>query len=285
MNGEVNPSGWADLHVHTTQSDGLLLPDQVVAQAQVAGLRAIALTDHDEVGAIDAALIAGNKLGVEVLTGVELSVSHKHFDVHILGYLFDRHEPRLIACIKEFQNERRLRVDRILAKLAELGRPLSKARVMAKAGEGSVGRPHIADAMVEAGLAENYYDAFNCFLGDGRPAHVPKKKLSAIDAIKLVHGAGGLAALAHPGQDISDEIVLEMIHAGIDAIETVHPKHGAARRRHYTAMALAHGLLTTGGSDFHGGRKIDEKIGDFRVEYEAVEKMKNYLAKLRSSWV
>lgn len=285
MNAEANNIGWADLHTHTTQSDGLLSPEQVVAEAKNASLRAIAITDHDEVGAIDAALRAGSSLDVEVLSGIELSVSHKQFDVHILGYLFDHRHPRLISLIRDFQNERHVRLDKILAKLSALGRPISKASVIVKAGAGSIGRPHIADAMVDAGMADNYYDAFNRFLADGRPAYVPKKKLSAVDAIRLVHEAGGLAALAHPGQDIPDAIALEIIDAGIDAIETVHPKHGDARRLHYTAMAQAHGLLTTGGSDFHGGRKVYEKIGEPRASYEVVEKMKDYLIKARSAWL
>lgn len=277
--------GWADLHTHTNQSDGLLPPARVVELAKVAGLRAIAITDHDEVSAIHAALTVGAKLEIEIITGIELSVSHKQFDVHMLGYLFDHHHPRLTAFLQNFQQQRRLRLDRILAKLAALGRPLSKASVMRKAGEGSIGRPHIADAMVDEGLVDNYFDAFNRFLADGKPAYVPKMKLSAIEAIKLLHDAGGLAGLAHPGQDIPDEIVMDMIRAGIDAIETIHPKHGDARQQHYTAMAQAHGLLTTGGSDFHGGRKDDEKIGDYCVKYEVVGKMKDYVTRTRTSWV
>jgi len=275
---------WADLHTHTTYSDGLLSPSEVVSQAKAANLRAIAITDHDEISGIDAALNAAKAFDVEIVSGVELSVTHKGIDVHVLGYFVDHHNPKLIAFVKDFQQERRLRLDRILAKLEAMGKPLSKESVLIKAGAGSVGRPHIADAMVEAGFVENYYDAFNQYLADGRPAYVPKKKLAAAEAIKLLHGAGGLAAIAHPGLDVPDEIVLEMVHAGIDAIETVHPKHGDARRLHYTAMAQAHGLLTTGGSDFHGGRKAFEKIGDHRVSYEIVERMKDYLMKAKNAW-
>jgi hypothetical protein len=284
MKADINHTGWADLHTHTTHSDGLLSPAQVVAEAKSAGLRAIAITDHDEVGAIEPALRAAKLLGVEILSGVELSVSHKNFDVHILGYLFDHRHPRLTSLIRDFQNERHVRLDKILAKLSALGRPVSRTSVIGKAGAGSVGRPHIADAMVDAGMADDYYDAFNRFLADGRPAYVPKKKLSAIDAIRLIHEAGGLAALAHPGQDIPDGIVLEIIDAGIDAIETVHPRHGDARRKHYEALAQSYSLLTTGGSDFHGGRKVYEKIGEQRISYEIVEKMKDYLIKTRSAW-
>lgn len=276
---------WADLHIHTNRSDGLLPPARVVELAKAAGLRAIAITDHDDVSAIDAAFAAGAKLGIEIITGIELSVSHKQFDVHVLGYVFDYRQPRLGAFLHNFQQARWLRLDRILAKLAALGRPLSKASVLAKAGQGSIGRPHIADAMVEEGLVDNYLDAFNRFLADGKPAYVPKMKLSATEAIQLVHEAGGLAAIAHPGQDIPDEILMDMISAGIDAIETVHPRHGAARQKYYAALAETHGLLTTGGSDFHGGRKDDENIGDWRVKYEVVEKMKAHATGLRTTWV
>lgn len=284
MNSSATKQGGADLHVHTTQSDGLLSPREVVEQARLAGLRAIAITDHDDVGGIEAAMNAGRELDLEVLSGVELSVAHKQFDVHLLGYLLDHRHPRLVARVQEFQNERRLRLDRILDKLAALGLRLSKENVLQRAGAGSIGRPHIADAMVEAGLTANYFEAFNLYLGDGKPAYVSKKRLSAIDAITLLHEAGGLAALAHPGQDIPDDIVLEMIEAGIDAIETVHPRHGDARRQHYTTMAHTHGLLTTGGSDFHGGRKNDERVGDWRVPYEVVEKMKNHVTTRRALW-
>jgi len=276
---------WADLHTHTTYSDGLLSPPEVVAQAKAANLRAIAVTDHDEIRGIDAALNAAKDFDIEIVSGVELSVTHKGIDVHILGYFVDHHNSKLVAFVKDFQQERRLRLDRILAKLAAMGKPLSKESVLIKAGTGSVGRPHIADAMVEAGFVENYYDAFSLYLADGRPAYVPKKKLAAAEAIKLLHDVGGLAAIAHPGLDVPDEIILEMVHAGIDAIETVHPRHGDARRQHYTSIAEANGLLTTGGSDFHGGRKINERVGDFRVTYEVVEKMKNYLSKARTAWV
>jgi len=277
--------GWADLHTHTTYSDGLLSPPEVVSQAKAANLRAIAITDHDEISGIDAALNAAKAFDVEIVSGVELSVTHKGIDVHVLGYFVDHHNPKLIAFVKDFQQERRLRLDRILAKLEVMGKPLSRESVLIKAGAGSVGRPHIADAMVDAGFVESYYDAFNQYLADGRPAYVPKKKLAAADAIKLLHDTGGLAAIAHPGLDVPDEIILEMVHAGIDAIETVHPRHGDARRQHYSSLAEAHGLLTTGGSDFHGGRKINERLGDFRVTYEVVEKMKNYLSKVRTTWV
>jgi hypothetical protein len=285
MKYEMAEMEWADLHTHTTYSDGLLSPPEVVSQAKAANLRAIAITDHDEISGIDAALNAAKTLNIEIVSGVELSVTHKGIDVHVLGYFVDHHNPKLIAFVKDFQQERRLRLDRILAKLDALGKPLSKESVLIKAGTGSVGRPHIADAMVDAGFVESYYDAFNQYLAEGRPAYVPKKKLAAAEAIKLLHDAGGLASIAHPGLDVPDEVVFEMIRAGIDAIETVHPRHGDARRQHYTSIAEANGLLTTGGSDFHGGRKINERVGDFRVPYNVVEKMKNYLSKARTTWV
>lgn len=279
------PAGWADLHTHSDRSDGLLPPARLVELAKAAGLRAVAITDHDEVSSIDEALIAGAQLGIEIIPGVELSVTHKQFDVHLLGYCFDHHHPRLTAFLQDFQRERYLRLDRILAKLAALGLPLSKASVLRKAGDGVIGRPHIADAMVEEGLVDSYLDAFNRFLANDRPAFVPKMKLAANDAVKLLHETGGIATIAHPGQDIPDEIVMDMIGAGVDAIETIHPRHSASRTQYYSAIAEAHGLLTTGGSDFHGGRKDDENIGDYRVKYEVVEKMRDGAAKVRTLWV
>jgi hypothetical protein len=148
---------------------------------------------------------------------------------------------------------------------------------MRKAGPGSIGRPHIADAMVEEGFVFSYQDAFNRFLAEGKPAFVPKVRISAVEAIAIIREAGGLSCLAHPGQNLTEDIILDIIRAGVEAIEVVHPKHTPQQRQRFDEYAKKFGLLETGGSDFHGGRKGFEKLGDFVISYEHVEKMKHYL--------
>lgn len=270
----MTANGKADLHIHTNHSDGLLPPEKVVQLAARAGLRTIAITDHDEIGALEAAISAGQQLNVEVIAGVELSVTHSGFDIHILGYLLDFHHPPLLEFLKFFQGERVRRVHRIIEKLAEQGFILPLEMVLRKAGAGSIGRPHIADALVEAGHVSSYYEAFNRFIADGKPAFVPKVRISAVEAVTIIHEAKGIACLAHPGQNLTENVILEVIKAGVDGIEIIHPKHSPAQRELYRRLAKTYNLLETGGSDFHGGRKEDERLGDFVIEYEKVEKLK-----------
>jgi hypothetical protein len=275
----MTANGKADLHTHTNQSDGLLPPEQVIQLAAQAGLQAVAITDHDEIGALAAAVAVGKQLGVEVIPGVELSVSHNGYDIHILGYCIDFHHPPFLEFLNYFQNERVRRVHRILEKLTALGFPVPLEKVLRKAGAGSIGRPHVADAMVEEGHVPSYYEAFNRFIADGKPAFVPKVRISAAQAVAMIHQAGGLACLAHPGQNLTEPIVLEVIKAGVDGIEVVHPKHSFSQRELYRQLAKTYHLLETGGSDFHGGRKDDEKLGEYVIEYEKVEKMKAWKIK------
>ncbi|MDZ7288873.1 MAG: PHP domain-containing protein [candidate division KSB1 bacterium] len=270
----MTANGMVDLHTHTNHSDGLLPPEKLVQLAAEAGLRAIAITDHDEVGGLEVAVAAGQQHGVEVIAGVELSVTHRGYDIHILGYLIDFCQPDLLEFLNYFRAERLRRVQRILEKLEELGYPVPFDTVMRNAGAGSIGRPHIADAMVESGHVLSYQEAFNRFIADGKPAFVPKVRISAAQAIAIIHQANGLACLAHPGQNLTEEIVLEVIKAGVDAIEVVHPKHGYYQRELFRQYAKDFGLLETGGSDFHGGRKGEEKLGDYVIDYEKVERMK-----------
>jgi predicted metal-dependent phosphoesterase TrpH len=274
----MTATNMVDLHTHTNRSDGLLPPEQVVRLAAQAGLRAVAVTDHDEIGALEVAVALGKQLGIEVIPGVELSVSHNGYDIHILGYLIDFRKARLLEFLNFFQSERVRRVHRILEKLNALGCPVPLEAVLRKAGAGSIGRPHIADALVETGHVPSYQEAFNRFIADGKPAFVPKVRISAAEAVAIIHEAQGLACLAHPGQNLTEPIILDVIKAGVDGIEVVHPKHTATQRELYRRLAKIYNLLETGGSDFHGGRKsVVEKFGDFVVEYEKVEKMKDRL--------
>jgi len=275
-------TGMVDLHTHTNQSDGLLPPEQVVQLAAQTGLRALSITDHDEIGALEVAMTIGSQLGVEVIPGTELSVSHNGFDIHILGYLIDFHHPHLLEFLHYFQGERVRRVHRILEKLNALGYPVPLETVLRKSGAGSMGRPHIADALVEVGHVPTYYEAFNRLIADGRPAFVPKVRVSAAEAVAIIHEANGLACLAHPGQNLTEPIILDVIKAGVDGIEVIHPKHTFSQRALYRQFARMYNLLETGGSDFHGGRKDGEKLGEYVIEYEKVERLKARQQQLKS---
>jgi predicted metal-dependent phosphoesterase TrpH len=267
-------AGRVDLHTHTVQSDGQHSPESLVALAKNKKLTAIGITDHDEVGALDRAQVKGAELEVAIIPGVELSTIHGGFDVHILGYFIDHHHARLLAVLQHLRVERVARAHRILEKLEHLGMPLSFDAVLRHAGEGCMGRPHIAEAMVEEGFVRYYQEAFDIFLAEGKPAFEPKTKILPSEAVAIIHEAGGIASLAHPGQNLTGEVVLDVVQAGVDAIETIHPKHTATQRRRFEKIATEFGLLRTGGSDFHGGHKGEEKLGQYTVSTEQVDMLR-----------
>ncbi len=267
----INGDGRVDLHTHTAQSDGQHSPESLVALAKSKKLAAIGITDHDEVGAITPAQAKGIELEIAIIPGVELSTIHGGFDVHILGYFIDHYNSRLLEVLVFLRAERVRRTQRILQKLALLGMPVSFEAVLEHAGEGCMGRPHVAEAMMQAGFVRSYQDAFDFFLAEGKPAFEPKTKILPAEAVEIIHAAGGIASLAHPGQNLTLEVVVEVAQAGVDAIETIHPKHTPTQRRRFEKIAAEFGLLRTGGSDFHGGRKGEEKLGQFTVSKEQVE--------------
>lgn len=255
-----------DLHSHTVVSDGTLTPTALVELAARKGLAALAITDHDHLGALDEARAAGERLGVEIVPGVELSVSHEAGDVHLLGYLLDPDEPRLIARLAEFRATRAVRGRLIVEKLQALGVEITHEDVARAAGPqaGSIGRPHVARALVEKRIVASVSEAFEKWLGDDRPAFVPKAKIGAAEAIALVHGAGGVAVLAHPGllpPEWKGKLVRELAALGLDGIEVVHSRHSSEERRRLAALADELGLVATGGSDFHGENKPDVDLG------------------------
>ncbi len=267
----MNPNGRIDLHTHTALSDGQHSPEALVALAKSKKLTAIGITDHDEVGALDRAQAKGAELEVAIIPGVELSAMQGGFDVHILGYFIDHRHAHLLEMLEYLRVERVSRTQRILKKLEHLGVRLPFDVVAQQAGEGCMGRPHIAEAMVQEGLVRSFQDAFDSFLAEGRPAFEPKTKILPSEAVHIIHQTGGIASLAHPGQNLTLEVVLDVVKAGVDAIETIHPKHTPTQRRRFENIASDFGLLRTGGSDFHGGRKGEEKLGQYTVSQEQVD--------------
>jgi predicted metal-dependent phosphoesterase TrpH len=265
---------FADLHLHTQFSDGTFSPEELVAQARRHDLAAIALTDHDTVEGCSRTAAASQAAGIEFVPGTELTAEQDGNELHILGYLIDTQNPRLLAEIAHFQTVRQNRIREMVARLQAIRVPLQAQSVFALANCRSPGRPHVARALVEAGLCANLDEAFERFLKKNRPAWVPKFKMSAARAIELIHQSGGLAVLAHPGLNRSDEVIPAMVEAGLDGIECFHTKHSTATSQHYLQIAARFRLLVTGGSDCHGLSKGKPIIGSVKLPIEHVEKLR-----------
>jgi predicted metal-dependent phosphoesterase TrpH len=270
--------GRADLHLHTSYSDGALSPRELIDHARASGLTIISATDHDHTGAIPELLDLGKLSGVEIISGVELSTTIDTQDIHLLGYFFDPTHRRLQEYLHMFRDERRQRAERIVGRLNNLGIPLQFSSVVAKAGTASIGRPHIAAAMVDAGHIDSYQEAFSRYLGNGRPAYERKYQIHPMDAIRLLSDAGGLSFVAHPGNLLDERTLLELIRCGVDGIEVIHPSHSPERVAYYKGIVEEYFLLTSGGSDFHGGKKNDlETLGRFWIPEDLVTVMKRRL--------
>jgi predicted metal-dependent phosphoesterase TrpH len=244
-----------DLHVHSTASDGVLAPEALVADANQLGLRAIALTDHDSVEGVAAALKAGIRHDVAVVPAVELSATVEDGrDMHILGYRIDHTDKRLLARLEQLRDRRRTRALKMIEALRAGGYGLDPDAVMHLAGEGAVGRAHIARALESSGKVPSAGAAFRDLIGQGKPYYVPKPGVRPEDIIGLIQQSCGIAVLAHPGVSRVDDLLGRLVAAGLQGIEVWHSEHTAADTRRYAEIARRRGLLATGGSDFHGPR-------------------------------
>ena len=265
---------FADLHIHSHFSDGTFTPEEIVARGRQADLAALALTDHDTVEGCARMVAACNAAGIEFIPGTELTAEHAGNELHLLAYFVDITNRKLLSDIAVFQTVRQNRIREMVARLNELNIPLSADEVFALANCRSPGRPHVARAMVQGGHCRTLDEAFDRFLKKNRPAWVPKKKMSALEGIELVHQAGGLAVMAHPGLNRTDGVIPELVDAGLDGIECFHTKHSTAISEHYLEIADKFGLLVTGGSDCHGMSKGKPLIGTVKLPYPHVEKLK-----------
>jgi 3',5'-nucleoside bisphosphate phosphatase len=264
-------AAFVDLHVHSTASDGTRPPDEVVREAKRIGLAAIALTDHDTLDGIALATETGAALGVRVVPGIELSAVETDAETHILGlHLSDTRqiEAQLVA----LRDMRRGRAERIVVRLNELGVRVEMAAVLEQAAGGAIGRPHVARAMIAEGWAVDFRDAFDRYLGGGRPAYVAKERLAASDAIAAIHQAGGLAILAHPAQSGTRDRIEAFVRAGIDGVEIRHPSHNAEDVARLTALVDFFGLVPSGGSDWHGASEGARTLGMMRVPESWLER-------------
>jgi predicted metal-dependent phosphoesterase TrpH len=248
----IKPVETIDLHVHSTASDGSLAPEAVVKRALAAGLGAVALTDHDSLGGIPEALAAGERFGVRVIGGCEFSAAAPWGEMHVLGYFLPSDSAALDAFLERCRADRVRRARAMVEKLQRLGVELSFEQVLYESAGGAVGRPHVARAIVRQGGAIDLGDAFDRFLGRGRPAFV-EKTLPAFRAIaELVHQVGGLVSVAHLKERGTRAFVERLKGEGLDAVETRHPSHDPDLRARLTDIVLKLGLLRTGGSDWHG---------------------------------
>lgn len=272
-----------DLHTHSCHSDGELEPAALVDAARSAGLAILALTDHDTTSGIAEAERRAREIGLTLVPGVELSVNEDagRTQMHLLGYGIDVTEPRLADSLAQLERARVERARRCVALLAGLGIALDWEALLARAGGGTIGRPHVAAALVDGGHCGSAEEAFARYLRRGRPAFVPSPGLSAGRALALVHGAGGVASLAHPflsaGVDAAggiEKFVGRLVVQGLDAIEVHHPRHKRAQRQRLGQIARRHGLLVTGGSDFHGASKPDIALGCVALERDRYERLR-----------
>jgi 3',5'-nucleoside bisphosphate phosphatase len=274
-----------DLHTHSLISDGTDTPGELVRKARAVGLDVVGLTDHDTFDGLDEAVAEAERVGIHVVRGMELSCSRHGDSVHVLAYGADPASPGLAAEMARVRDGRLGRLTGVLAKLAELGVPVTEAEVMAQVGESpSVGRPHIADALIKAGHVRDRQEAFDRFLADGGPAHVHRYTIEVDRGIDLVHEAGGLAVIAHPwGRGREHVLPPSLLEAlvrdhGLDGIEVDHQDHDAETRQLLRTLAANLGLLATGSSDYHGAGKLDHDLGCNTTDPEVFDEMQRRLA-------
>ncbi|MDD3825659.1 MAG: PHP domain-containing protein [Anaerolineae bacterium] len=277
----ITISSRVDLHSHTTASDGGLAPQDLVARAASLGIEVLAITDHDTTTGVPAALAAARRLDIVVVPGVEISALSGREEIHLLGYFVDVENEELQAFLGRTRVARRERAEKMLARLAQLGLAVEWERVVELAGEeGSIGRPHVATTLLEAGLIHSWDEAFERWIGRGCPAYVERYKLTPEDAIDLVRASGGLPVLAHPyiytrkGERKKDldlkHWLPRLVRAGLAGIEVYYPNYPRRVSRSLLEMALYYGLMISGGSDFHGGAMANG-LGSVDVPWAAWE--------------
>ena len=277
-----------DLHTHTVYSDGTFTPAELIALARDRGLDIVAVTDHDTTNGLMEATAAGAEAGVEVVPGVELSTVRDGEGVHLLCYFMDLAHPELMAELQRLRDDRFNRGERMVARLQELGYPITFERVRQIARGGNIIRPHVAQALVEAGVVPTVKDAFSEeLIGSGGRAYVEKHALHPADAIDLVHRAGGACVLAHPGTwrevaPVPVEIIEDLVGRGLDGIEAAHPEHTPEMELAYVEMAERWGVLWSGSSDCHGTRYDPVRLGSRTTPPEQLEGLRVRAAELKA---
>jgi len=267
--------GAVDLHTHTTASDGTYAPRDLVAEAASRGVRVLAVTDHDSTeGLAEAIDEAERRRPLEIVPGIEINCDVEGAEIHVLGYLMDWQAEWFQDFCREQRRERRARVHRMVERLAAIGMPLDADEVFAIVKEGSAGRPHVAQVMVARGYVKTVREAFDKYLGSGKPGHVPRKKVTPEDAVRIIRKAGGVPVFAHPGLADRDELIPGLIAAGLMGIECYYTEHSAAQRASYLQICKDHDLVATGGSDFHGPKVRAATLGSPSVPMSSVDALR-----------
>jgi len=275
---------FADLHLHSNFSDGTYTPEELAGQGVRHGLNVLALTDHDTVEGCARMALACFEARVEFVPGTELTAELSGNELHLIGYFVDIQNPKLLLEIAKFQSVRQNRIREMVARLNQLNIPLDAEAVFAIANCRSPGRPHVGRALVQGGFCASLDEAFERFLKKHRPAWVPKFKMSALDAIELIHQAGGVAVMAHPGLNRTDDVIPHLVDSGLDGLECYHTKHPPATTEHYLELAEHYQLLVTGGSDCHGLNKGKPLIGSIKLPYEHVQQLRAKAAEIRQRY-
>jgi predicted metal-dependent phosphoesterase TrpH len=279
VSADAGRPAFVDLHTHSTASDGTLAPEGVIEAAQRCGLTALALTDHDTIDGVPAARVAGERLGVRVIAGVELSAFQEDNEIHLLA-LHVTHIGALETRLSELRTGRYTRAQKIVEKLQTLGIPLTLDEVLLQSNGGAVGRPHVARALIARGVVQDFREAFTRYLGTAGSAFVARERLSIEDAISVAHEAGALAVWAHPGDGGRRERLEPLVAAGLDGLEVKHPSHSAEDVKRLQALADFFGLVPSGGSDWHGAPDGPRRLGIMNVPVDWLERQDEKLASL-----
>ncbi len=276
--------GYVDLHLHTTASDGVLSPAEIVRYAKRKGLQAIAITDHDTINGCEEGVSEGDRIGFEVIPGIEISAEYSPGSMHILGFFLDIHHPLLNERLEFLQKARAERNPKMVAKLNELGIKVTYEEVLRASGGGQVGRPHFATVLLEKKVVKSFQEAFDRFLKKGASAYVDKFRFSSKEALHFIHESGGVAVLAHPNTlGVSrytelEKVIVRLVDEGLQGVEVYYPEHSSSEVAQYKALAERYNLLSTGGTDYHGIEKNELDIGvgrgEMKLPYSIVEDIK-----------
>jgi predicted metal-dependent phosphoesterase TrpH len=267
----------ADLHLHTTFSDGTETPERVLEMVQQAGLSAVAITDHDTVEGMARSAAAAAARRIELIPGIEMSsCSRQGIEVHLLGFLFDREHPLLTRHLAEQKARRVERVHEMVKRLQRVGVTIQAEEVLQLAGEGTVGRPHVARVLLKHGYVSSFSEAFSRYIGTNNPGFVPGSTLSPAHVLGVIRAAGGIPVLAHPIYLKCDPLIDELAQEGLLGLEVYHACHPPETVRHYEQIADRLKLLKTGGSDFHGDAKEGQPVGSVKIPYTLVDALKQW---------
>jgi predicted metal-dependent phosphoesterase TrpH len=272
----------ADLHLHTRCSDGALSPEELLQKAAQRGLCCVAFTDHDTVEGYEAASALARQLGIELVSGIEVSCYEAGRELHVLGYGIDVAHRRVREHMERARERRWRRLERMVQRCRRLGLMVTLEEATEEAPGAVVGRPHLAAALLRRGYCQSLAEAFARYLEPGRPAYEPPEEFPVVRALELIHATGGVAILAHPGRAFQNpRLLLELLRRGFDGVEVYHPQHGSVLRSYYGLLARQHRWLVSGGSDYHGTRPYDEwNFGRFGISAQELERFCERLAML-----